>query len=357
MSLKLKKKSKLGQGCPLASMSEKLTRKKKPVLSETLSLDDAVALVGSTDSWVDEEDFVHVDTVDGDSRPSGGNSIQSQSWSAVDKIEKLKEEKEVLHQDNTSHMKHKWDLECQVDGLKKDKDELEVRNEQLQQMIASLQGSLEEALSKVKDLEEQNHKLNSDIETHQKVYDDVTMRHANKMFELESKNQQLVKQIAELEEANGMFLMLAQDVKEGLWRAKEKNQSNETVQVFSALSDHIPESFSNHDSPPPTPLGDLPEGLSPPTLQTLVEYVPEVAPRWEYLGHELGLSNRTLTLKDEALCVERKCLHLVEEWVQVGNDVSWQRLLRALTSSGVRLHRVAVKIHQNLLPPPQVSLP
>ena len=65
--------------------------------------------------------------------------------------------------------KHKWDLECQVDGLKKDKDELEVRNEQLQQMIASLQGSLEEALSKVKDLEEQNHKLNSDIETHQKV--------------------------------------------------------------------------------------------------------------------------------------------------------------------------------------------
>ena len=93
---------------------------------------------------------------------------------------------------------------------------------------------------------------------------------------------------------------------------------------------------------------DLPEDLPPPTMHSLLDYVSPLAPRWEYLGHELGVSNLTLSLKKEALPVEQKCLNLLEEWVQQGNEVTWQRLLRALTSKGVRLHKVASEIHQNL---------
>ena len=89
--------------------------------------------------------------------------------------------------------------------------------------------------------------------------------------------------------------------------------------------------------------------LPPVSTETLVEFIPEMAQKWEFIGHKLGLGNRVMMLRMSDQPADAKCLAMLAEWVQSGREVSWQQLLKVLTNSGILLYTVASKIKQHLL--------
>ena len=89
--------------------------------------------------------------------------------------------------------------------------------------------------------------------------------------------------------------------------------------------------------------------ILPVSTETLVEFIPEMAQKWEFIGHKLGLANKVMALRISDQPAETKCLAMLAEWVQSGREVTWQQLLKVLTNSGILLYTVASKIKQHLL--------
>ena len=95
----------------------------------------------------------------------------------------------------------------------------------------------------------------------------------------------------------------------------------------------------------------LPEdaNIPPVSTETLVEFIPEMAPKWEFIGHKLGLAHKVMALRNSEQPAESKCLAMLAEWVQAGREVTWQELLKVLTNSGILLYSVAYRVKQHLL--------
>ena len=92
------------------------------------------------------------------------------------------------------------------------------------------------------------------------------------------------------------------------------------------------------------------DAIFPPvSTETLVQFIPEMAQKWEFIGHALGLGNKVMALRTSDQPAESKCLAVLAEWVQSGREVSWHQLLKVLTNSGILLYTVAARIKQNLL--------
>ena len=79
-----------------------------------------------------------------------------------------------------------------------------------------------------------------------------------------------------------------------------------------------------------------------------MEFIPEMSPKWEFIGHKLGLTHKVMALRISEQPAESKCLAVLSEWVQSGREVTWQHLLKVLTNSGILLYAVAAKIKQHL---------
>ena len=80
-----------------------------------------------------------------------------------------------------------------------------------------------------------------------------------------------------------------------------------------------------------------------------MEFIPEMSPKWEFIGHKLGLAHKVMALRISDQPAESKCLAMLSEWVQSGLEVTWQHLLKVLTNSGILLYGVAAKIKQHLM--------
>ena len=78
-------------------------------------------------------------------------------------------------------------------------------------------------------------------------------------------------------------------------------------------------------------------------VEHLVDYVPRMSGKWEFIAVKLGLKH----LKDDLLSTkgergaDSKCLHVLQEWIASGNNVTWSHLLQVLRSPSVNLGSLA----------------
>lgn len=78
----------------------------------------------------------------------------------------------------------------------------------------------------------------------------------------------------------------------------------------------------------------------------LAKHIPSITPRWELVGHALGVGRTVLSIRGTERNPDSKCLCVLEAWVEAGREVSWKKLLNVLQDQ--QLNDVAQKIRQSL---------
>ena len=66
------------------------------------------------------------------------------------------------------------------------------------------------------------------------------------------------------------------------------------------------------------------------SLEVLVEYIPQMAPRWYLLAVALGVARQAAIIEDSTGRTDKKCTEALSAWIDSGQDVTWSRLLQAL---------------------------
>ena len=85
------------------------------------------------------------------------------------------------------------------------------------------------------------------------------------------------------------------------------------------------------------------------TIEDLIDYVPRMSPKWEFIAVKLGLKY----LKDDLLNTkgergaDSKCLHVLQEWIESGDNVTWTRLIQVLKSPSVNLGSLANELEDS----------
>jgi hypothetical protein len=82
------------------------------------------------------------------------------------------------------------------------------------------------------------------------------------------------------------------------------------------------------------------------SLQILVEFVDELAPHWEFIGYGLGQAVVVQQLKARSGRVDSLCMEMFAEWINRGEEVSWDKLLHVLHS--LKLRKCAKNIKKRL---------
>ena len=82
------------------------------------------------------------------------------------------------------------------------------------------------------------------------------------------------------------------------------------------------------------------------SLQLLVEYIPQMAPKWYVLAVGLGVSTDAAIIEDSNERADKKCTKALGAWVDAGRDVTWPNLLHVLRTQN--LGAVATSIERKL---------
>lgn len=85
------------------------------------------------------------------------------------------------------------------------------------------------------------------------------------------------------------------------------------------------------------------------SLELLVEYIPQMAPKWYVLAVGLGVSTEAAIIEDNNGRADKKCTEALGAWINAGRDVTWSRLLHVLRTQN--LGAVARSIESNLMTP------
>ena len=91
----------------------------------------------------------------------------------------------------------------------------------------------------------------------------------------------------------------------------------------------------------------LPESIDkivPITLKRLLEFTPQMAAGWEFIGIGLGLADKVDELRSSGELPRSKLTILLQTWVRSGSEVSWARLVNVLESPAIRMGAVAANI-------------
>ena len=89
------------------------------------------------------------------------------------------------------------------------------------------------------------------------------------------------------------------------------------------------------------------------SLEALLDYIPRMARKWEFLAIKLGMT----TLKDNLnekreREADSKCLEIIHSWIDSGQNVTWDALVAALRSPAVNLGALADEIQFDLTSKP-----
>ena len=92
-------------------------------------------------------------------------------------------------------------------------------------------------------------------------------------------------------------------------------------------------------------------------VEHLVDYVPRMSEKWEFIAVKLGLKN----LKDDLNTkgergADSKCLHVLQEWIASGNNVTWSYLVQVLRSPSVNLESLANELEIKFISLAETSL-
>ena len=84
-------------------------------------------------------------------------------------------------------------------------------------------------------------------------------------------------------------------------------------------------------------------------LELLVEFIPQMAPKWYVLAVGLGISTEAAIINDNTGRADKKCTEALGAWINAGRDVTWGRLLHVLRTQN--LGAVAQSIESRLTLP------
>jgi hypothetical protein len=68
------------------------------------------------------------------------------------------------------------------------------------------------------------------------------------------------------------------------------------------------------------------------TMSKIIDFVPSLAQHWELLGHKLDVGQTVRNLRETQLSTKSKCIQVLEEWLDKGEDNTWLKLLSSLQS-------------------------
>ena len=82
------------------------------------------------------------------------------------------------------------------------------------------------------------------------------------------------------------------------------------------------------------------------STEILADFVPDLAPHWELIGHGLGLGDVVKQLKAQNAKPTSQCLDVFVGWIDRGREVSWDKFLGVLHRQGH--NRCAKQIKERL---------
>ena len=88
-----------------------------------------------------------------------------------------------------------------------------------------------------------------------------------------------------------------------------------------------------------------------PTIQKLLDYVKDLAPQWMDIGLKLMEKSEAQLSVIEANHpnIQKSCREMLQLWLRIDTDASWEQLIDVLKSSAIGLPVVAKNITQNQL--------
>lgn len=81
-----------------------------------------------------------------------------------------------------------------------------------------------------------------------------------------------------------------------------------------------------------------------PTIESLVDYIPRMSPKWEFIAVKLGVKELKEELAASQQSCDSKCLHILQAWVEKGWNMNWLYLIEVLKSPSVGLGSLADEI-------------
>ena len=88
-------------------------------------------------------------------------------------------------------------------------------------------------------------------------------------------------------------------------------------------------------------LGDVSSHVD---IETLVDYIPEMASQWMFLGTKLGQNKLVKSLKKREANDNEKCYEILENWIEGEENPSLEKFLIAMESPAVNLIGLSKKI-------------
>ena len=87
-------------------------------------------------------------------------------------------------------------------------------------------------------------------------------------------------------------------------------------------------------------------------MVVLADYVEEITPKWELVGHRLSVGTSVIqSLRDQPCNPQSKCTQVLEKWLEGDPEVSWIKLFDVLKRQ--RLNALVSRMLQRLKPKPQ----
>lgn len=88
-------------------------------------------------------------------------------------------------------------------------------------------------------------------------------------------------------------------------------------------------------------------GHTPIDTSQLVDFLPAMGAKWLEIGLKLDCKNTALELASSTLPFRSRCVMLIDEWMNKGENACWEYLCRdVLRSEGIGLGEVADRIEQ-----------
>ena len=87
-------------------------------------------------------------------------------------------------------------------------------------------------------------------------------------------------------------------------------------------------------------------------MSVLADYVEEITPKWDLVGHSLSVGTSVIqSLRDQPYNPQSKCTQVLEKWLEEDPEVSWIKLFDVLKRQ--RLNSLISRMFQKLKTKPQ----
>ena len=86
--------------------------------------------------------------------------------------------------------------------------------------------------------------------------------------------------------------------------------------------------------------------IMPVEMGDIIDHLADLTPHWEVIGYGLGVSDAVKTLRPSEVEPKTKCLRMLEQWIERGQDSTWGKLFDVLMKN--QLNSTVAKLRQSV---------